>query len=109
MESPYDSDMSDDTRELVEQGLAISHRNHSSRAERLSNDRGLAPTRNTDTFNVGYPVTLSASAGTTSTHRPAPVACESVAGAGRKIGTNQVGFVLRNQGAAEERHPGGLT
>jgi len=83
MESPYDSYMSEDTREFVEQGLAISHRKHSSRAERLSTELSLAPTRNMDTSNVCYPLTLSASAGTTSTHGLALMACESVAGAGR--------------------------
>jgi len=82
-ESPYESDMSEDTRDLVEQGLAISHRNHGSRVDRSLEGRGLAPTRNMDTSNVRYPLTSSASAGTTSTQETASVACEPVAGAGR--------------------------
>jgi len=84
-ESPYDSNMSEDTSELVEQGLAISHRNHSSRAEQHLEVRLTAPTRNMDISSVRYPPKSSASAGTTSTQETGPVACESVVGAGRNI------------------------
>jgi len=84
-ESSYDSDMSEDTRELVEQGLAISRRNRGSRAEQPLEVRVMAPTRNMDISNVRYPPTSSASAGTTLTQKTAPVACESVAGASRNI------------------------
>jgi len=56
-ESPYDSDMSEDTRELVEQGLAINHRNRSSRAEQHLEVGSTAPNRNTDIYSVRYPQT----------------------------------------------------
>jgi len=82
-ESPYDSDMSGDTRELGEQGLTINHRNRSSRAEHHLDVGSTALTRNTDIFSVRYPPTSSASAGTTSTQETGPAACESVVGAGR--------------------------
>jgi len=89
-ESSYDSDMSVDTRELVEQGLAISHRNCGSRAEQPLDVRVMAPTRNMDISNVRYPPTSSVSAATTSTQETAPVACESVVGASRN---NSVAFI----------------
>jgi len=91
MDSPYDSDMSDDTRELVEQGLAISCRNHSSKAERPSDDRGLAPTRNMDTSSVHYPLTQIVSAGATSTQGLAPACGEIVTGQNRN---NNIQIIL---------------
>jgi len=83
MDSPYDSDMREDTRELVEQGLVINHRKYSSRAERTSSDRGLAPTRNMDTSSVHYPLTQIVSAGTTSTQGLTPVCRNIVSGQNR--------------------------
>jgi len=52
MESPYESDMSDDTRDLVEQGLAINRRKYSSRAEYRTDDHGQAPNRDMDISSV---------------------------------------------------------
>jgi len=43
MELQYDSDMSEDTRELVEQGLAISRKKHSFYTERIERAKIKAP------------------------------------------------------------------
>jgi len=72
MESQYDSDMSEDTRELVEQGLAISRKKHSSRADRSREDLGPAPICNMDTANVPYPLAQIVPAGKTSTQGRIP-------------------------------------
>jgi len=99
MELQYDSDMSEDTRELVEQGLAISCKKHSNRANQLYGDQGIAPICNSDTTNVYYPLTQIVPAGKTSTHGRIPVCGEIVAGQIRNNGTSQVGF----EGVAEHR------
>jgi len=52
MESRYDSDPSDDTRDLVERGLAINRRKYISRAEYKTDEQGLAPKRDMDISSV---------------------------------------------------------
>jgi len=78
MDSPYDSDMSEDTRELVERGLAISRPKYSSGARRHSVEQSIAPTSNMDISMVHYPLTQIVSAGTTSTQGLVPVCGEIV-------------------------------
>jgi len=80
MDSPYDSDMSEDTRELVERGLVISRRKYSSRAGRHSVEQSVAPTSNMYISSVHYPLTQILSAGTTSTQGLVPVCGEIVLG-----------------------------
>jgi len=55
--------MSDDTRDLVEQGLAISRRKHSSRAEYQINAYDPAPSRDVDISSVRVPHTRGAISG----------------------------------------------
>jgi len=54
MESAYDSDMSDDTRVLVEPGLAINRKKYSSRAGHHTDAYSLAPNRDMDTSNIPH-------------------------------------------------------
>jgi len=85
MELQYDSDMSKDTRELVEQGLAISRKKHSNRVNPSCGDLGIAPICNLDTTNVYYPLAQIVPAGKTSTHGRIPVCGETVAGQIRNL------------------------
>jgi len=55
MESPYDSDVSEDTRDLIARGLATDNRKYSSRAELGTVERDLAPIRNMNTSYVRLP------------------------------------------------------
>jgi len=55
MESPYDSDVSEDPRDLIARGLATDTRKYSSRAELGTVERELAPTRNMNTSYVRLP------------------------------------------------------
>jgi len=99
MESQYDSDMSEDTRECVEQGLAISRKKHSRRADRSCEDRDPALICNMDTANVHYPLAQIVPAGKTFTHGRIPVCGEIVTGQIRNNGTSQVEF----EGVSEPR------
>jgi len=55
MESPYDSDVSEDTRDLIARGLATDTRKYSNRAELGAVDRELAPTRSMNASYVHLP------------------------------------------------------
>jgi len=56
MEIQYDSDTSDDTRDLVERGLAINRRKYVSRADYRADERGPAPNRDMDISSVRLPL-----------------------------------------------------
>jgi len=56
MESRYDSDTSDDTRDLVERGLAINRRKYVSRADYRIDERGPATNRDMDIPSVRLPL-----------------------------------------------------
>jgi len=60
MESQYDSETSDDTRDLVERGLAINRRKYISRADDRTDEPGLAPKRDMDIPNVRLPLVFGA-------------------------------------------------
>jgi len=55
MEIQYDSDTSEETRDLVERGLAINRRRYVSRAESRTDERGPAPDRDMDISSVRLP------------------------------------------------------
>jgi len=55
METMYDSDVSNDTRELIARGLATDIRRYSSRVELKTSEQGLAPNRNMSTSHVRLP------------------------------------------------------
>jgi len=55
MEMQYDSDTSEETRDLVERGLAINRRKYVSRAEYRADERGPAPDRDMDISSVRLP------------------------------------------------------
>jgi len=55
MEIQYDSDTSEETRDLVERGLAINRRKYVSRAEYRADERGPAPDRDMDISSVRLP------------------------------------------------------
>jgi len=55
MEIRYDSDTSEETRDLVERGLAINRRKYVSRAEYRADDQGPAPDRDMDISSVRLP------------------------------------------------------
>jgi len=55
MESPYDSDVSEDTRDLIARGLATDIRRYSSQAELGMYDRDIAPSRHMNTSYVRLP------------------------------------------------------
>jgi len=84
-ELKYDSDMSEDTRELVKQGLAISRKKHSNRANRSCEEESTAPVCNSDIVNVHYPLVQIVPAGKTSTHGRIPRSGEMIAGQIRNI------------------------
>jgi len=56
MESPYNSDVSEDTRDLISRGLATDIRNYSVRADIETRERASALTRNMNTSYVRPPV-----------------------------------------------------
>jgi len=56
MESPYDSDVSEDTRDLISRGLATDIRNYSVRADIGSGEGASALTRNMNTSYVRPPL-----------------------------------------------------
>jgi len=85
MESPHDSDMSDDTRELVEQGLAVDRRKHTSRAGYKIDAHDPAPIRDMDTSKVRLPHVLGAISGESSTHGLSLTYEENVGGQNRNI------------------------
>jgi len=72
--------MSDDTRDLVEQGLAINRRKHSSRAEYQIDAYDPASSRDMDTSSVRLPQTRGAISGEPSAHGLNPTGVESVGG-----------------------------
>jgi len=82
MESPYDSDMSEDIRDLVERGLATYRRKRDSRAEQTNAESVCAPNRDMDIPSVQHPLVL---AGVSLTHGLAPMSSELLVGAGRNI------------------------
>jgi len=55
MESPYDSDVSEDTRDLITRGLATDIRKYSSRAKLGMVERDLAPICDMNTSYVCFP------------------------------------------------------
>jgi len=56
MESPYDSDVSEDTRDLILRGLATDTRNYSRRADLGSSERASTFNRNMNTLYVHPPL-----------------------------------------------------
>jgi len=80
MESPYDSDMSDDTRDLVEQGLAINRKKYSSRAGYGTGEHGHAPNRDMDISSVRLPSAFDAIPGEPSAHGLNLTGVENVGG-----------------------------
>jgi len=95
MESPYDSDMSDDTRDLVEQGLAINRRKYSSRADYKTDEQGLAPSRDMDISSVRLPPIVGVLLGEPSTRGLHLTGVENVVGQNRN----------NNIWAGSHRHP----
>jgi len=80
--------MSDDTRVLVEQGLAISRKKYSSRAGHNTDayslaPYSLAPNRDMDTSSICLPPTCGAKKGEPSTHGHNPTGVEDVGGQNR--------------------------
>jgi len=55
MESPYDFDISGDTRDLIARGLATDTRKYSSRIELETVEQDLAPARSMNTSYVRLP------------------------------------------------------
>jgi len=83
MDSPSDSDLSEEMRELVECGYAVKRgREHIAPESRhLGETRVQVP--DSDVSHVQRPLTLNVSAGVASTHGLTTVALESVTAAGR--------------------------
>jgi len=77
MDSPYDSNISEDIKELVERGFAIKHGRKHLGTEIGNMDESRAQVRDMNVFHVQRPLTLSVSAG---------------AAAGRNTGTTEAGF-----------------
>jgi len=87
MESPYDSDVSEGMRELVERGFAIK-RGRENLSIELGEFKGTrALVRDTDVSHVQRLFTLNVSAGVASTHDVTPATHESVAAVGRNTNT----------------------
>jgi len=55
MDSSYDSDISEDTRDLVRRGLASDRKKGSNRGELETSELGLAPIRNMNSLYVRLP------------------------------------------------------
>jgi len=62
MDSPYDSDISEGTRDLVRQGLASDRKKCSNRADLDTDGRSLAPNRDINASYVRLPPALLAQA-----------------------------------------------
>jgi len=58
MESPYDSDVSEDTRDLIARGLATDIKRYKTRAELGTNESESAPIRSMNTLYVRLPPAL---------------------------------------------------
>jgi len=105
MESPYDSDMSDETRDLVEQGLAINRKKYSSRVGHDTDAYGLAPDRDMDTSSIRLPPTCGAIKGEPSTHGHNPTDVEDVGGQNRNtISKQSVGCSLKEMVVSRRKH-----
>jgi len=57
MDSPYDSDVSEDTRDLISRGLATDNRKYSVEVDLGIRERDSAPTRSMSTSYVHLPLT----------------------------------------------------
>jgi len=80
MESRYDSDTSDDTRDLVERGLAINRKKYVSRADYGTYEQGLAPKRDMDISSVRLPLVHEVQPEEPSTHGLSLIGAESIIG-----------------------------
>jgi len=80
MESRYDSDTSDDTRNLVERGLVINRRKYISRADYRTDEQSLAPKRDMDISSVRLPLVSDALKEEPSTRGLSLTGAESVEG-----------------------------
>jgi len=92
MDSPYDSDVSEGMRELIEQGFAIKRGRESVSVDLSQAERVRATVRDTDVPNVQRPFALNVPAGVVSTHSLTSVIREVVTAAGRNTGTTEAEF-----------------
>jgi len=86
-----DSDISDDTRDLVSQGLASVKRRRSSTTSQIVHERDRVSVPNMDTSNVRSPLRREAVNDETSTHGLFSARREIVNGQNRNSGTAEVG------------------
>jgi len=83
MDSPYDSDVSEGMKDLVERGFAIKRGRERSWTELGNIGEICAQVRDTDVSHVQRPLALNVSTGVSSTHGLTPATLESVTAAGR--------------------------
>jgi len=93
MESRYDSDTSDDTRDLVERGLAINRRKYISRADYRTDEQGPAPKRDMDISSVRLPLVYETLPEEPSTRGLSLTGAENVVG---QILNNSIGLIKPN-------------
>jgi len=99
MESPYDSDVSEDTRDLIARGLATDVRKHSVQVNLGSNEREISLARNMNASYVRPPLAHVVQVEELSARSHNMTCGEIVKGQNYTIGTSQVGF----EGVAEPR------
>jgi len=110
MEYTSDSDLSDDTRDLVSRGLAIVKRKRRTVTTQADGEQERFLDSNMDTFNVRHPSRRGASIGDTSTHGPAIAGNETASSQNQNIGTVEVGLEVvepRSAGREVLRRAGG--
>jgi len=99
MDSPYDSDVSEDTRDLISRGLASDTRRYSVVTEIGSSERDPTPARNMNVSHIRLPLTHIVQAEEPSTRGLNMAYGDNVKGQNYNIGTSQVWF----EGVAEPR------
>jgi len=106
MDSPYDSNVSEGMRDLVDRGFAFrrDRENLYPESDRIGKTRGQV--RDMDVSHVQRPLTFNVSAGVASTHGLTPVAYESATAAGCNSGTMEAGFeaVVEPRSRTREGH-----
>jgi len=110
MDSPYDSDVSEGMKELIDRGYAVRRGREAPCPERGYLGETHAQVRDMDVSHVQLPLAPIVSAGVASTHGLTPATQESVTAAGRNTSTTEAGFeAVGNPGVPCERDLGGPT
>jgi len=104
MDYTSDSDLSEDTRDLVEQGLSSVKGKRIVFASQFDNVREHLPAHNMDMSSVRHPLNREVSIGHTSTHGLARMNREIINGQNHNIGTAEVGLevVVEPKGATKK-------